>query len=78
MIFFDNMTAITLFHEPSFQEKLLSTESPAQIHALLASMLAFSASFSNWEGQVGQDGEDEEGFKLTGIKRNTALSISWN
>jgi len=33
-------------------------------------MLAFSARFSNWESQEGQDGEDKEGFKLTGMKHS--------
>ncbi|KAG0645463.1 hypothetical protein D0Z07_8681 [Hyphodiscus hymeniophilus] len=52
-IYFDNMTAISLFHEPSFQDKLLSIESPAQTHALLAAVLAFSARFCAPESQDG-------------------------
>lgn len=49
------MTAITLFHEPSFQEKVQSITSPAQTHALLASVLAFSARFCISESDENQD-----------------------
>lgn len=44
-IYFDNMTALCLFHEPSFPEKLSWIASSTQICALLAAMLAFVVRF---------------------------------
>lgn len=56
-IYFDNMTAINIFHEPTFEEKIRNTGSGsvAQAHALLASVLAFSARFYTPENHDGQD-----------------------
>jgi hypothetical protein len=53
-IYFDNMTAINIFHEPTFKDKIQNIGSVAQVHALLASILAFSARFCTAEGQDGQ------------------------
>ncbi|KAH9209082.1 hypothetical protein DL95DRAFT_478529 [Leptodontidium sp. 2 PMI_412] len=47
------MTAFGLFHESTFREKCINIMAPAQIHALLASMLAFSARFCAPAGHEG-------------------------
>lgn len=44
-IYFENMVSISLIREPSFEDKISKISSPAQVHALLASMLAFAARF---------------------------------
>ncbi|KAJ0420815.1 fungal-specific transcription factor domain-containing protein [Aspergillus carlsbadensis] len=46
-IYFDNMVAINLFHEPSFADKLAAMKCPTQAAALLAAMFAFCARFSH-------------------------------
>ncbi|SPO03174.1 uncharacterized protein DNG_05856 [Cephalotrichum gorgonifer] len=48
-IYFKNMVALSLFHEPSFSEKLGSMTSLAQICALLAAVVAFAARFVQLE-----------------------------
>ncbi|TVY86748.1 hypothetical protein LAWI1_G007124 [Lachnellula willkommii] len=54
-IYFENMTAISILHEPTFEEKIqnIGTSSVAQVHALLASVLAFSARFYSQEDHGG-------------------------
>jgi hypothetical protein len=66
-MYFNNMTAINIFHEYNFHEKLLSIGSPSQTHALLASMLAFSARFCTLESQ---DGQDLNFTNLAGMKHH--------
>lgn len=44
-IYFDNMTAFSLFHAPTFYEKLTAIRNVDHLTALLASMLAFAAFF---------------------------------
>ncbi|KAK6067261.1 2,4-dichlorophenol 6-monooxygenase [Seiridium cupressi] len=44
-LFFDNMVAINILHEPTFWERLNGIGSAPQLHALLAAMLAFAARF---------------------------------
>ncbi|KAK7206983.1 fungal-specific transcription factor domain-containing protein [Myxozyma melibiosi] len=44
-LYFENMVSITLFREPNFEEKISKLQTPAQVHALLAAMLAFSSRF---------------------------------
>ncbi|KAK4153435.1 fungal-specific transcription factor domain-containing protein [Chaetomidium leptoderma] len=44
-IYFKKMVAISLFHEPSFSQKLRSIDSPVQICALLAALVGFAARF---------------------------------
>lgn len=51
-IYFDNMVAINLFHQPSFHEKLSRNTSSVEITALLAAMISFAVRFQ-WSG----DGE---------------------
>ncbi|CAG9955826.1 unnamed protein product [Clonostachys rosea f. rosea IK726] len=46
-IYFRNMVAINLFHEPSFQDKLAAITSMTQICGLLAAMFSFAARFSS-------------------------------
>ncbi|TVY40018.1 hypothetical protein LOCC1_G004739 [Lachnellula occidentalis] len=55
-IYFENMTAISILHEPTFEEKIqiIGTGSVAQVHALLAAVLAFSARFYSQEDHGGQ------------------------
>ena len=41
------MTAFSLFHHPTFENKLLAISSPVHLQALLASMFSFSARFKD-------------------------------
>ncbi|CAK7211590.1 hypothetical protein SBRCBS47491_001176 [Sporothrix bragantina] len=43
--YFANMVAVSLFHQPTFYEKLAAVTSPVQVSALLAAMMAFAARF---------------------------------
>ncbi|CBF76215.1 fungal specific transcription factor domain-containing protein [Aspergillus nidulans FGSC A4] len=52
MIYFDNMMTISLFHQPSFPEKLARITSPTQLAALLAAMFAFAVRFRPEEMDV--------------------------
>ncbi|KAL4748418.1 fungal-specific transcription factor domain-containing protein [Aspergillus terricola var. indicus] len=52
MIYFDKMTTISLFHQPSFPEKLARITSAAQMAALLAAMFAFAVRFRPEEADV--------------------------
>ncbi|OAL27051.1 hypothetical protein AYO20_09859 [Fonsecaea nubica] len=45
--YFSNMTAFSLFHRPTFTQKLRSMGPSLYLHALLASMCSFSARFLN-------------------------------
>lgn len=45
-VFFDNMVAINIFHEPSFTEKISNISSLAQLCALLAAMAGYASRFS--------------------------------
>jgi hypothetical protein len=49
------MTAINIFREPTFESKVRNIGSVAQVHALLASVLAFSARFYYSEAPNGQE-----------------------
>lgn len=54
-MYFDNMTAINLFHEPSFSETLRRITSPTQLSALLAGMITFAIRFySDENGELPQ------------------------
>jgi hypothetical protein len=53
-IYFDNMVAINLFHEPSFSDKLAAIKCPTQAAALLAAMFTFCARFAH-EGEPRAD-----------------------
>ncbi|KAL2784707.1 hypothetical protein BJX66DRAFT_348133 [Aspergillus keveii] len=53
-IYFDNMVAINLFHEPSFSDKLDGIKCPTQAAALLAAMFTFCARFAQ-EGEPQAD-----------------------
>ncbi|KAL4810590.1 hypothetical protein BDV18DRAFT_155202 [Aspergillus unguis] len=44
-VYLDNMVAISLFHEPSFPDKLLQIPSLSQISALLAAIAAYASRF---------------------------------
>ncbi|CAG9955831.1 unnamed protein product [Clonostachys rosea f. rosea IK726] len=44
-LYFDNMTAISLFHRPSFGSKIQGIKDQASLTALLASMFSFSVRF---------------------------------
>ncbi|KAH7357287.1 hypothetical protein BKA65DRAFT_224582 [Rhexocercosporidium sp. MPI-PUGE-AT-0058] len=44
--YFENMTSFSLFHRPSFDDKLSKISSPVQLQALVASMFSFSARFA--------------------------------
>jgi hypothetical protein len=44
-LYFNNMTAFSIFHKPSFDSKIRSTTSSKELAALLASMFAFSSRF---------------------------------
>ncbi|RFU25152.1 hypothetical protein B7463_g11187, partial [Scytalidium lignicola] len=72
-IYFDNMTAINLFLEPNFREKLQNIDSPTQLHALLASILAFSARFC---AQEGDDEQDHNSIEVVGICRNPTYFLN--
>ncbi|KAL4994848.1 hypothetical protein BDV10DRAFT_197182 [Aspergillus recurvatus] len=52
--YFDKMTTISLFHEPSFSEKLARITSPTQVAALLAAMFAFAVRFRPDEADANQ------------------------
>lgn len=43
--YFDNMTAFSLFHRPTFDSKLCAIASPKELQALLAAMFSFSVRF---------------------------------
>ncbi|KAF1351772.1 fungal-specific transcription factor domain-containing protein, partial [Delphinella strobiligena] len=43
--YFANMTAFSIFHQPSFYDSIQSITSPTDLQALLASMLSFSMRF---------------------------------
>ncbi|KAK5196201.1 hypothetical protein LTR92_003745 [Exophiala xenobiotica] len=58
-LYFDNMTAFSLFHQPSFGETLRNIGSVAQLTALLASMLAFSARFRPCAEECVQAGQPD-------------------
>lgn len=45
MAYFDNMTAFSLFHRPTFDNKLCAITSSKQLQALLAAMFSFSIRF---------------------------------
>jgi hypothetical protein len=45
--YFENMTAFSLFHRPTFDSKLCRISSPIQLQALLASMFSFSVRFES-------------------------------
>ncbi|KAL4772059.1 hypothetical protein BDW60DRAFT_222689 [Aspergillus nidulans var. acristatus] len=51
-IYFDKMMSISLFHQPSFSEKLARITSPTQMAALLAAMFAFAVRFRPDETDV--------------------------
>lgn len=58
------MVAINLFHEPTFREKLNGIGSTRQLHALMASMLAFAARFHTSAADDGTDsGSTEQGLQ---------------
>ncbi|KAI3540937.1 hypothetical protein CSPX01_07841 [Colletotrichum filicis] len=44
--YFDNMTAFSLFHQPSFGDKVQGIKNALHLKALLASMFSFSARFA--------------------------------
>lgn len=48
-IYFDNMTAFSLFHRPTFENKLVAIESVEELEALLTAIIAFAKPF----GEVG-------------------------
>ncbi|KAL6405326.1 hypothetical protein AUP68_11078 [Ilyonectria robusta] len=50
-IYFDNMVAINLFHEPSFDENLKSITSIVQLAALLAAIVGYAIRFLPFENQ---------------------------
>ncbi|KAE8387117.1 fungal-specific transcription factor domain-containing protein [Aspergillus alliaceus] len=50
-VYFDNMVAVNLFHEPSFPTKLASIPCPTMAAGLLAAMFSFSARFSAQENE---------------------------
>ncbi|KAI1621307.1 fungal-specific transcription factor domain-containing protein [Exophiala viscosa] len=58
-LYFDNMTAFSLFHQPSFGETLRNIGSVTQLAALLASMLAFSARFRSSTEECVQAGQPD-------------------
>ncbi|KAK7905452.1 hypothetical protein LTR67_000174 [Exophiala xenobiotica] len=63
--YFSNMTTFSLFHRPTFAEKLRLMGSSLYLHALLASMCSFSARFtSDAEGQVQSDPSKQEPSKI--------------
>ncbi|RHZ50597.1 fungal specific transcription factor domain-containing protein [Aspergillus thermomutatus] len=43
--YFENMTAISLFHQPTFRDKMAHIASPTQLIALLAAMFTFAVRF---------------------------------
>ena len=47
--YFDNMTAYSLFHRPTFENKLCAITSEKELHALLAAMFSFSIRFLQLE-----------------------------
>lgn len=49
------MTAINIFHEPNFRDKLMSIGTSSILHALLASICAFSSRFCSSTSREGQD-----------------------
>ncbi|KKA17789.1 hypothetical protein T310_8272, partial [Rasamsonia emersonii CBS 393.64] len=76
-IYFDNMVAINLFHEPSFREKVNGIASTAQVHALLAALLAYAARFYPAENSDGTDhafGDTAETHLQAGYFLNLAFS----
>ncbi|KAH7129698.1 fungal-specific transcription factor domain-containing protein [Dactylonectria estremocensis] len=54
-IYFDNMVAINIFHEPTFGAKLGNMTSSAQICALLSAMMGYSARFYMSELQLNKN-----------------------
>lgn len=66
------MVAISLFHEPSFPQKLRSIDSPVQICALLAALVGFAARFYPSETDlVAAEGEhvaDPEHYQAMALK----------
>ncbi|KAH0594827.1 hypothetical protein MHUMG1_07662 [Metarhizium humberi] len=56
LLYFTNMVAISLFHQPSFANKLEAITSKPQISALLAAMIGYAARFYSTEpGSVSHD-----------------------
>jgi hypothetical protein len=50
-LYFDNMIAFSIFHQPSFDSKIRTASSSKELAALLASMFAFSSRFKSLSGE---------------------------
>lgn len=71
------MVAISLFHEPSFREKINGIVPASHIHCLMAAVLAYAARFYPTEASVGADhafGEAAESRHQAGYLLNLAFS----
>lgn len=62
--YFDNFTALSLFHRPTFEAKLYTINSPVQRRALLASMFAISAKYRCSDGDFALSIPIPETFRL--------------
>ncbi|KKA22697.1 Fungal specific transcription factor [Rasamsonia emersonii CBS 393.64] len=58
--YFDNMTAFSLFHQPSFGYKIQNIENPRHLQALFAAMFSFSARFETASSIDGVDRQQIE------------------
>ncbi|KAH7164971.1 fungal-specific transcription factor domain-containing protein [Fusarium sp. MPI-SDFR-AT-0072] len=68
-IYFDNMVAINLFHEPTFTQTLHSITSESHLVALLAAICAYSVRFVPFEAEL--ELEQELSWGSTGQKTPT-------
>lgn len=61
-LYFENMTAFSLFQEPTFESKAQSITSSLHLHALLAAMFSYSARYMTLENR-GAQGRDMENYE---------------